>query len=201
VTTAANGSYRITLPRGRYRAAATHPEYEDYSTGTGFVVVSDGQYGTFNVFLEAYKVSTVLLVHHAEPDYGADAQDPPLSSEGRARAQALANVGAKAGVKAAYATQYKRTQETVQPLATQQGLVTEIYNDPATLAASILANHHGQAVLVAGHQPSVPQTVQALGGKAADCSIGDEFDNLCLVTAHHRGKVKTVNLQYGQPSP
>ena len=64
---------------------------------------------------------TVLLVRHAEKAAGGS-DDPPLSPAGEARARVLAHVAGSAGVSAIYHTQYKRTQQTVAPLAAKLGL-------------------------------------------------------------------------------
>ncbi len=192
----ANGSYRVTLPAGRYTMEAQQVDYDDYSSRPGFVVIGS-RLSVCNVFLNAQRVTTVLLVRHAEPDYSVDVNDPPLAPAGVARAQALLHAAVKARPGAVFATSLKRTQQTVKPLADALGLVPQIDDSPASVAARILGGLRGQTVLVAGHQPSVPQIVQALGGRAADCVIGDEFDNLCVVTVYRSGRAKTVNLQYG----
>lgn len=51
VTTDVNGSYRIELPQGRYRVTASHPDYETYSTGGGFFIVSGSEYQIGNIDL------------------------------------------------------------------------------------------------------------------------------------------------------
>src|SRR5438132_12240842 len=61
-------------------------------------------------------VTTVILVRHAEKVIDPNNNDPDLSLAGQARAQELARMFGDAGVNAIYATQYKRTQQTVKPL-------------------------------------------------------------------------------------
>ena len=46
--------------------------------------------------------------------------DPLLSSAGEARAARLATMLAEAGVKAIYASEFRRTQDTGKPLAAKQ---------------------------------------------------------------------------------
>jgi phosphohistidine phosphatase SixA len=60
--------------------------------------------------------TTVIIVRHAEKATD-DARDPSLSPAGQHRAQALASALGDAGVTALYATQYKRTRATAEPLA------------------------------------------------------------------------------------
>lgn len=45
------GRYQVDLPPGRYRVAATHPQYQPYSTGNGFFVVTPGVIGVGNILL------------------------------------------------------------------------------------------------------------------------------------------------------
>ena len=68
-----------------------------------------------------FKPMTVFLVRHAER---ADAprEDPPLTEAGSARAQLLARMLGKSGIKAIYTSQYLRTKATAEPLAKQLGI-------------------------------------------------------------------------------
>src|SRR5215212_4100843 len=62
-------------------------------------------------------VTTVILVRHAEKKIEPANPDPDLAPEGVARAQEIARIFGNAGINAIYATHYKRTQQTVKPLA------------------------------------------------------------------------------------
>src|SRR5690348_2764504 len=66
-------------------------------------------------------LATVILVRHGEKATD-DPRDPSLSPAGEARARALAAMLAKAGVTHLFATQYRRTQATISPLASATGL-------------------------------------------------------------------------------
>lgn len=143
--------------------------------------------------------TTVLLVRHAEK--AAPTGDPPLSADGQARAQALVHVVGDAGVTAVYATQFLRTQQTVQPLATYLGLpVNEVNADDVEgLVAQVLSDHAGKVVLIAGHSPTVPAIIQEFGGDPMPPIPGNEFDNLFIVTVHRFGEAKVLRLNYGDP--
>jgi broad specificity phosphatase PhoE len=128
----------------------------------------------------------VLIVRHAErADGGAKAggmmasNDPPLSAAGEARALRLAEMLAAAGLDAIFTTEYRRTQDTVKPLAQKTGVaVTTVpAKDLAGLLAKLKASTPDDVVLVAGHSNTVPEIIAALGGPAV--TIGDaEYDNL-----------------------
>jgi broad specificity phosphatase PhoE len=143
--------------------------------------------------------TTVLLVPHAEK--AAQTGDPPLSADGQARAQALVHIVGDAGVTAIYATQFLRTQQTVQPLATYLGLPVNEVNadDMEGLVAQVLSDHAGKVVLIAGHSDTVPAIIQEFGGDPIPPIAGNEFDNLFIVTGHRFGKAKVLHLNYGDP--
>jgi broad specificity phosphatase PhoE len=152
------------------------------------------------------QMTTVLLARHAEKVYPPhpDDRETPLSPTGEARAAKLALGALKAGGTAIYVTEYKRTQQTAEPLADSLGLEPIIYTayvEEEEIVGQILEEHEGDVVLVVGHQPTVPGIVDKLGGNPASCPIGNEFDNLCIVTICRRDQVEVVNLQYGEPSP
>ncbi|MGH9930616.1 MAG: histidine phosphatase family protein, partial [Pyrinomonadaceae bacterium] len=66
---------------------------------------------------------TVILVRHAEKQIvPPENKDPDLSPAGLARAQGLARMFGDTGITAIYATQYKRTQQTVKPLEEKLGI-------------------------------------------------------------------------------
>src|SRR5882672_9651372 len=67
-------------------------------------------------------VTTVILIRHAEKNIEPNNPDPDLSPAGQTRAQELARMFSATGVNAIYATQYKRTQQTVKPLADSLGV-------------------------------------------------------------------------------
>ena len=144
-------------------------------------------------------VTTVLLVRHAEK--AGETVDPPLSAEGQARAQTLTHVAGDAGVIAVYATQFVRTQQTVQPLATLLGVsVTEVSaSDVAGLVDQVLADHSGEVVLIAGHSNTVPDIVVEFGADPISLIAENEFDNLFVVTVYRFRTAKVVHLNYGEP--
>jgi broad specificity phosphatase PhoE len=145
--------------------------------------------------------TTLLIVRHAEKA-AEPADDPPLTEAGRARAATLAGMAASSGVSAIYATQYLRTQQTVEPLAAQLGLPVGQQNSKDTdgLVAQVLAEHRGQTVVVAAHSDSVPLLVEKLTGKAAAPIEENEYDNLYVVTSRGPGRGTAVRLRYGASS-
>src|SRR6266478_6173883 len=146
-------------------------------------------------------VTIVILVRHAEKIIDPNNTDPDLSPAGQARAQELVRMFGDAGINAIYATQYKRTQQTVKPLADKLGLPINQVNSKSTadLLAQIRSQNSGQVVFIAGHNNTVPEIVAALGGPTFPTIPETEFDNLYIVTVYRTGKAKVVKLKYGSP--
>jgi len=116
----------------------------------------------------------VIFVRHGErADGGAGTDtmtakpaDPSLSEAGHARAAKLAATLADAGIKAIYATEFKRTQETAKPLADKLQLTVQTMpsGDAAALVAKVKADHPKDIVLVIGHSNTLPAAIKAFGG-------------------------------------
>lgn len=141
---------------------------------------------------------TVMIVRHAEKA-AEPPDDPPLTDAGRERAALLAHMASSSGVSAAYATQYLRTQQTVEPLASQLGLTVQQLDSGDTdgLVSRLLSENRGQTVVVAGHSNTVPVLVEKLTGKALPTIDETEYDNLYLVTSWSAGSGTVLRLRYG----
>jgi broad specificity phosphatase PhoE len=131
----------------------------------------------------------VFVVRHAErADAGAPrsqmtaAPDPPLSAVGKARADKLAAMLSAAGVTAIYTTEFKRTQETVAPLAAKLGVTPKAMSsdNTAALVTELRTKHAHDIVLVVGHSNTVPDVIKAFGGPVVTIA-DDEYDNLFVV--------------------
>jgi broad specificity phosphatase PhoE len=106
--------------------------------------------------------SNVYVMRHLNTPAGQP--DPDLLPEGRRAAEALAAWFRDERPAAIYVTDYKRSRQSVAPLAARLGLVPIVY-DPADtpgLIARVRAEHG--AVLIVGHSNTVPDIVAALGG-------------------------------------
>lgn len=161
-------------------------------------VVVFGYYLTFR-----RPVLTVIVVRHAEKIVDPNNPDVDLSPAGQARAQEIVRVFAGAGINAVYATQYKRTQQTVKPLADKLGLPVTVVNSKNTpdLIGQIRAQHSGQTVFIAGHNNTVPEIIAALGGPQYPTIPETEYDNVYVVTVYRLGKARVVKMKYGASTP
>ena len=148
--------------------------------------------------------TTVILVRHAEKAIvPPENKDPDISMAGLARAQELARMLGDSGIKAIYVTQFKRTQQTVKPLADKLGLTaTQVQaNKTADLVKQIREQNAGQTVFIAGHNNTVPEIIAALGGPTLPIIPETEFDNLYVLTVQGDGTAKLLKLKYGSPLP
>ena len=141
----------------------------------------------------------ILVVRHAEragDGSGATmmANDPALSEAGRARAQSLATTLKDAGITAIFVTEYKRTQQTAEPLAKLLGLQPTVVaaKDPAALVEKVKAA--GGAVLIIGHSNTVPDVLGRLGVENPPKLADADYDNLFIVSTS--GKPSLLRLHY-----
>lgn len=156
-------------------------------------------------FFELQATTTVIFVRHAEKAT-LPANDPGLSVAGQARAMELARQLVDAdvigGIDAIYSTPYRRTVETVKPVADALGLLVMSYEATNTEAImdDIVRGHKGEIILVVGHSNTVPELIGSMGASKNVPDIAeDEYDNLYLVTIPWFGKTKTIRLRYGEP--
>lgn len=138
---------------------------------------------------------TVIVVRHAErADGGAD-RDPELSEVGRRRARELAGGLEHAGVQEILVTQFRRTQQTAEPLAASSGLTPRILAvgpggvdaHVEALLAALEARPEAEVVLVVGHSNTVPAIVRALSGHPVPAMSEDEYGTLYVVSLPPRG--------------
>lgn len=157
-------------------------------------------FGYFSTFLRP--VTTVIVVRHAEKNIEPGNPDPDLSPAGQTRAQEIARIFGDSGVQAIYATQYKRTQQTVAPLSAHVGVpvVTVDAKQSTELAKRILSNNRGQTVFIVGHNNTVPEIVNILSGENFPIIPESEYDNMFIVTMYRFGKAKVLKVKYGAPT-
>jgi len=144
----------------------------------------------------------VYVVRHAEKGGAPGDRDPALSTEGLRRADDLARTLRSVKLSGVYATQFKRTQQTVAPAAAAAKV--EITMHPAgkesELAAKVRATREG-AVLIAGHSNTVPAILEALGAKEKITLSEADYDDLFVVVIDDEGAATLLHLHYGLPSP
>jgi phosphohistidine phosphatase SixA len=111
--------------------------------------------------------ATVVFVRHCEKEAGDD--DPGLTERGRLRARKLAGLLSGCTPTQLFATELRRTQESLVPLAEATGLTVQRYGarEPEVLVEAVQAGSGGDVVVVAGHSNTLPRMVGLLGGELA----------------------------------
>jgi len=156
-------------------------------------------------FLESQATTTVIFVRHAEKA-SIPADDPGLSLAGQQRVaeltRQLVDADVVAGVDAVYSTSFRRTEETVRPIADALGLPVNSYDaaDTEAIMEHIVREHKGKIILVAGHSNTVPVLIGNMGASKKVPEIAEnEYDNIYIVSIPWFGKTKTIRLRYGEP--
>lgn len=145
----------------------------------------------------------VVVVRHAEKS-GLPADDPDLSPEGQARAQALARLLQPADVSTIIVTSYRRTQQTAAPLASQQGVTPwVIAPGKGGMAVHVqqvveAVNRASGVVLVVGHSNTVPAIVAALSRSRPGALCETSFSHLFVLTPPV-ADAPALHLRYGVP--
>lgn len=140
---------------------------------------------------------TVFVVRHAEK--GPEVPDPSLNEAGRKRAAELARVLVDARVTALFVTEFKRTQETLAPVASMNGLtpVRLLARDVDALIEQLWALPPGSRAVVATHSNLVHVIVQRLTGVVMDQLTDLDYDRLVVVNVTGKEKGTASVLRYG----
>ena len=146
---------------------------------------------------ESAEPITAFFVRHAETAQkttGAQsgkAPDPGLSAAGEERARILGRLLSRAGITHLFASQYRRTQLTLQPLEEQTGheILVIPAQQPEDQLRSLRELPGGSIAVVAGHSNTIPGLVCELDGTIPDLDCSEsgrtfehhEYDRLYLV--------------------
>ncbi len=156
-------------------------------------------------FFESQATTTIIFVRHAEKA-AISGDDPSLSEAGILRVaeltRQLTDADVVAGIDAIYATPFKRSQETAQPIADALNLPIRTYEDADTtdVLDKILKKHKGKIILVVGHSNTLPVLIANLGASKNVPRIAEgEYDNIYIVSIPWFGKTKTIRLRFGEP--
>ena len=135
----------------------------------------------------------IILVRHAEK--ADDSSDTELSEAGRQRAQRLVKAIGKYRPGAFYSTNYKRTRDTIGPLAAKRNKEVQTYDPrrPGELLNNI-ANSKTKRFVVAGHSNTIPKLVNLITKKELFKDLEEsEFSVIWLIRIKD-GKVTKVEL-------
>ena len=145
----------------------------------------------------------VFVVRHAEraPE---PKDDPAISLDGVARAEALANALAAANIGTILTSQYRRTQETAAPTARRFGLTPKVMTIKQGGAAAHIEEVVAEIkrtsgpILVVGHSNTVAGIVAGISASKPVKLCETTFSNLFVVTLRDPS-LPAAQLKYGKP--
>ncbi len=137
---------------------------------------------------------TIILVRHAEKA-DATSPDPELSDAGKERAQRLVKKIGKYRPGGFYSTDYKRTRDTVTPLANKRKKDVKIYDarKPKELIDEIMKGKIKRYV-VAGHSNTVPGLANLIAKKEMFKNLDDSEYTIIWLIRMKNGKVTRFEL-------
>ena len=146
-----------------------------------------------------------LLIAVRQADKLAEPGDRALSDAGIIRSQALAVAIRNAGVTAIITSQFRRSRDTAQPIASALGLTPEVIPISRTTIDShmkqleeAVRKHKGGVVLVVGHEETLIRLIAALGGPRLPDICPKHHANLFSLTMS-ASKAHLVHSRYGAP--
>jgi len=138
----------------------------------------------------------IFLVRHAEKDLTESSADPPLSAQGKARADKLATLLKDAGIQAVYSTATKRTEQTTQPLLQKLGLTIRHYNAAEDgLAAKLVTQSKGKRVLVVSHSNIVPDLLNEYT-RSKKYTHSEEYGDLFVIRIIPQKSASVLHLHF-----
>jgi 2,3-bisphosphoglycerate-dependent phosphoglycerate mutase len=143
-------------------------------------------------------ITTFIFLRHAEKIVDGS-KDPDLSEAGRNRVEALVKLLSKTKIDAIYSTNYKRTQNTVSPLAQAHSLSILNYDGGKMEEVdAMLAKFQGETVVVCGHSNTTPTIINYLTGNKDEFKNFDDADygNIIIVSIEKKGEAKVTWLRY-----
>ena len=140
---------------------------------------------------------TIIVVRHAEKNapVEGDKGDVDLSSEGRERAVRFAKVAKRFRPGEIFATAYKRTQQTAEPIAKIRGKAIQIYDAAKhpDLIDLILKSKTKRFVVV-GHSNTVPFLANLLAKKEVFRQLPDTEYGVVYVIRMTNGVFKKLEI-------
>ena len=134
--------------------------------------------------------SMIYLVRHGEK--ASEGKDPDLTPQGQQRARNIATMLARTNIAHIFSTPTRRTQQTGQPLAQQNGLQVQLYDPRAPQALVAKVKALTGAVLVVGHSNTLSELVRLFGGQPGAEIADNEYDRVYQLIPGANGSVTTV---------
>ncbi len=147
--------------------------------------------------LIAQDQTTFILVRHAEKaDDGT--RNPPLNEAGIERANKLVDLLNSQTIDALYSTPFKRTLETLTPLARERSLSIGEYKPMAgeEWLKELYEKHRGETIVIAGHSNTIPGLTNLLTGRELSQFDESDYKNVMVVVGNEIRKGKLIWLNF-----
>ena len=132
---------------------------------------------------------TIILFRHAEKMNTS--RDPDLSPVGIERSNTLFHMLKDLEITAIYSTSYKRTMQTIQPLADSLELPVNPYDPRDLTGFAEMLKKTTVVILVSGHSNTTPTLSSLILGYEVAKINEDEYDNLFIITSASTNPVLT----------
>lgn len=119
------------------------------------------------------ETTVYYLIRHAEKDRSTTGKDPILTEKGLERAANWAKIFTSIKLDQIYSTDFKRTQQTALPTATEKALEIQSYDPDILYDEGFKRKTKGKTVLIVGHSNTTPAFVNAIIGKQKHGDIND----------------------------
>ncbi|MFT5705165.1 MAG: broad specificity phosphatase PhoE [Shewanella sp.] len=144
----------------------------------------------------------VILVRHAEKQ-ADQGKDPSLTPAGQRRAIQLKLALKDMPLTALYATPFKRTKETLNPISENREITIKVIDVKGGISMHVnkvlkaIRAENGN-VLVVGHSNTIPLIIKAFGGPKVDDIAEKDYNNIYLLSLPAEGNAGLIHTRYGQ---
>jgi broad specificity phosphatase PhoE len=166
----------------------------------GWLVLAVG-YAVHERIVASAPATLVVVIRHAEKQLDAG-ENPVLTEAGVARAerlaQQLANPGTAFGFERIYVSQYLRSRQTAEPLATASGVPMTPVSAEAIeeLTARIRRDDAGRRVLVVAHSDTIPDIVHSLApATTVPVMPAAEYGTAYVIALPRSGRATVLRMQ------
>jgi len=166
----------------------------------GWLVLAVG-YAVHERIVASAPATLVVVIRHAEKQLDAG-ENPALTAAGVARAERLAqqfgSPGTSFGFERIYVSQYLRSRQTAEPLATVSGVPMTAVSAEAVdaLTTRIRRDDAGRRVLVVAHSDTIPDIVHSLAPTTTvPVMPATEYGTAYVIALPRSGRATVLRMQ------
>lgn len=142
------------------------------------------------------ETTVYYLIRHAEKDRSTTDKDPILTEKGLERAANWAKIFTPIKFDQIYSTDYKRTQQTTFPTATDKRIKIQNYDPDKLYDENFKRNTSGKTVLIVGHSDTTPTLVNTILGEHKYDQIDDKDNGKLFIVTLVKDEVSVAIENY-----